>query len=98
MKLEMAGLLGFPNWAAYNLVPKMAAVPEAVFGFLDNLHSILKEKLTSEIDQLLEIKKQTVGDKFDGKINAWDYSYYQSIITIILKKEIKNKKKKRTKE
>ena len=80
----MAQILGFPNWASFNLLPKMAHTPEAVINFLDNLHSVLKDKLNSEIAKLLELKKQHLGSSFDGKINSWDYSFYQNICDSII--------------
>jgi Zn-dependent oligopeptidase len=88
--IEMAQILGFPNWASYNLLPKMANTTEAVFSFLNDLHEILKDKLNSEIAKLLELKKSHVGSNFDGKINSWDYSFYQSIFVIIVLTTSKN--------
>ncbi len=47
----------------------------------------IREKLTpvagKELEKLLEIKrkeKEALGEPFDGKINSWDYQYYNRIL------------------
>lgn len=72
----MAEIMGYPNWAAYNLLPKMAETPAAVFSFLDNLHNICEKKTKEEIARISTLKKETCGDE---KINSWDYSFFQSM-------------------
>jgi thimet oligopeptidase len=71
---QLAHLLGFPTWAAYRLDAKMARTPDRVDQFLDQLHSKLLPKATSEVAMLSELKRQR-GDT--GPFEIWDYGYYK---------------------
>ena len=59
----------------------MAQTPEAVINFLTSLKEKLTEKAGKELEKLLQVKKEHVeslGEEFDGKINAWDLSFYNN--------------------
>ena len=68
LRAEMAELLGYPNFAAYQLSNKMAGNPETVDNFLQ---PIMDAAMRSAKAQLKEMEKIA-----GHKIEAWDWSYY----------------------
>ena len=68
LRAEMAELLGYPNFAAYQLSNKMAGNPETVDNFLQ---PIMDAAMRSAKAQMKEMEKMA-----GHKIEAWDYSYY----------------------
>jgi thimet oligopeptidase len=81
---ELAKLMGYPTFAAYNLVPKMAKEPKTVWKFLNDLVSLSKEKAEADIRQLKNEKKKDVKRKRNVTVQPWDVAYYKNQI---LKKE-----------
>ncbi len=60
----------------------MAKSQEAVLEFLNGLKQKLKPAAEKELAKLLDLKrkdKEALGEPFDGKINSWDYQYYNRI-------------------
>lgn len=79
LRAELAAVLGFPTFAAYQLDTKMAKTPGAVASFLANISERLEPVAARDLEALLALKRaecEAAGAEFDGKINAWDYSYY----------------------
>lgn len=70
---EIAGLVGYKNYAEYSLVPKMAKTPEEVLGFLHDLLKRSKPIAEAEFRELVELAKKTDGL---AAIEAWDVPYY----------------------
>jgi peptidyl-dipeptidase Dcp len=68
LRAEMAELLGYPNFASYQLSNKMAGNPETVDNFLQ---PIMDAAMRSAKAQMKEMEKMA-----GHKIEAWDYSYY----------------------
>ncbi|MBP3256882.1 MAG: M3 family metallopeptidase [Bacteroidales bacterium] len=68
LRAEMAQLLGYPNFAAYQLSNKMAGTPETVDNFLQ---PIMDASIRSANAQMKEMEKIA-----GHKIKAWDWSYY----------------------
>ena len=68
LRAELAELLGYPNFAAYQLSNKMAGNPETVDNFLQ---PIMDAAMRSAKVQLKEMEKIA-----GHKIEAWDWSYY----------------------
>ena len=68
LRAEMAELLGYPNFAAYQLSNKMAGSPETVDAFLQ---PIMDAAMRSAKAQMKEMEKLA-----GFKIEAWDWSYY----------------------
>lgn len=65
---EVAGLVGFPNYAEYSLATKMASSVPEVRGFLEQLATKSRPVAQHEFDQLV---------KFAGReLNAWDVAFY----------------------
>ena len=68
LRAEMAGLLGYPNFAAYQLSDKMAGDPATVDNFLQPIMDAAMRKAAEEIKDM----KAVAGHD----IEAWDWSYY----------------------
>lgn len=73
IRLEMAHLLGFKNFAEKSLATKMANSAEVVLEFLDNLTQKAQKKSAQEFKCLVEFVK----NNFHAfNINPWDLAYY----------------------
>ena len=68
LRAEMAELLGYPNFAAYQLSNKMAGDPATVDAFLQ---PIMDAAMRSARAQMKEMEKLA-----GHKIEAWDWMYY----------------------
>ncbi|RKP26779.1 soluble angiotensin II-binding protein-like protein [Syncephalis pseudoplumigaleata] len=76
-------LLGYDNHAAFKLEVKMAKKVPAVTSFLDDLRKRLYVLAEKELEVLRDVKKrekESLGQAYDGQINAWDFSYYARIL------------------
>ncbi len=73
IRAEKASLLGFPNFAAWNLQDQMAKTPEAVQTFLKKLVPAAMAKARKEAADL-----QAVINKEKGgfQLEPWDWNYY----------------------
>ena len=68
LRSEMAGLLGYPSFAAFQLSNKMAGDPATVDSFLQPIMDAAMRKAKEEKADM---------EKLAGhKIEAWDWSYY----------------------
>ncbi|MGE0114909.1 MAG: M3 family metallopeptidase [Steroidobacteraceae bacterium] len=68
LRHELAGLVGFDNYASYSLATKMAKSVSEVAGFLNQLATYSKAPAQREMDELTA---------FAGReLNSWDVSYY----------------------
>lgn len=76
---ELAKLMGYPTYAAYALVPKMAGTPKNVWDFLNDLVSRSKEKAKSDVALLNQEKKTELANQ-DAKLEPWDISFYKNQI------------------
>jgi len=80
---ELAQLLGYDHFADYVCSRRMAGSAEAVMEFLTSLHAKLVPTARKEKQRLLELKRSHVegrGEEFDGKLNAWDLSFYNNLL------------------
>ena len=73
IRAEKAGLLGYPNYAAWSLQDQMAKTPEAVQNFLGKLIPASTAKARKEAANL-----QTIIDKEKGgfQLQPWDWNFY----------------------
>ncbi len=78
-RYELANLMGYESYAAYNLYPKMAKNPETVWSFVNDLVERSKVKATADIEILKELKRKDANAK-DKTLNTWDISYYNNQI------------------
>jgi len=70
-----ANKLGFTSYAAYALVDKMAAKPENVWKFENDLIKKLNPLVTEEIQTLKAFKKDVSPTESDT-LQGWDFYYY----------------------
>lgn len=73
---ELAAYLGYQDYAEYVLETKMARNRRSVEEFSEKIRKQLEPLALKELQDLLDLKKIEMGDKFDGVINEWDFSYY----------------------
>jgi len=74
---DLAKLLGYKNWAAYAIEPRMAKTPEAVMGFLNRVREALKAPLKAEMAELLA-EHVKLGGKANAKLESSDRLYLVS--------------------
>lgn len=67
--------LGFTSYAAYALIDKMAAKPENVWNFENDLIKKLSPLVTDEINTLKAFKKEVSPTESDT-LYGWDFYYY----------------------
>src|SRR4029453_5289389 len=71
LRAKKAGLLGFPNYAAYSLQDQMAKTPEAALAFINRIQPALtaKEKVeAADIQKLVDAQ----GGGFKGHPGGWN--------------------------
>ncbi len=73
LRLEMARMLGYANYAAYALEERMASTPEEVNTFLRNL---LEASSPAGKRDLKDIEEYTRQHGFEGKLERWDWAYW----------------------
>jgi peptidyl-dipeptidase Dcp len=73
LRAQKAALLGFPNYAAWNLTDQMAKTPEAAIHFLDALVPAATAKAASEAKDI-----QALIDAQHGgfTLEPWDWEFY----------------------
>ncbi len=72
---QLAHLLGFSSWAAYQLDAKMAKTPSRVESLLTTVSSKLLPKADQEIATLGALKRKQGDPK---PFASWDYFYYEN--------------------
>lgn len=73
LRLEMARMLGYANYAAYALEERMASTPEEVNTFLRNL---LEASSPAGKRDLKDIEEYARQHGFEGKLERWDWAYW----------------------
>ncbi|QZE16024.1 M3 family metallopeptidase [Halosquirtibacter laminarini] len=73
LRLEKAKLLGYENYASFQLERRMAESPEKVMSFLNQLHEKSKPAAQKEYQEVLAFAKKS---GFNGELQRWDWSYY----------------------
>lgn len=74
IRLEIARLFGYNNYAEYALVRRMAKNPQNVRKMLDELRDAYYEPMQREVAEINDFARQTQGADFN--MQAWDYSYW----------------------
>jgi len=77
LRAEKAGLLGYPDWAAYVLEDQMAKTPEAVETFIARIVPAATAKAHAEAREI-----QQAIDKSHGKFKLmpWDWEHYAEAV------------------
>ncbi len=73
LRHELAGLLGFSNYAERSLATKMAPSPDKVMAFLRDLAKRSLGLAQKELEQLEQFAREQAGIQ---ELAAWDISYY----------------------
>ncbi|MCW8195544.1 oligopeptidase A [Proteobacteria bacterium 005FR1] len=73
LRYELAQLLGFANYAERSLATKMAADPEEVTNFLNQLAATARPAAEREFAELKQFAEQEYGMR---DLAAWDVAYY----------------------
>ena len=79
LRAEEASTLGYPTFAAYATVDRMAKNPEAVMSFLNGLTDKLKPFRDSDLATLNALKKQTEGPTA-GPVDISDWRFYDNLL------------------
>ncbi|AGO10764.1 AaceriAGR406Cp [[Ashbya] aceris (nom. inval.)] len=83
LRRELANLLGYKNFAAYNLEDKMAKNEDTVLSFLNDLVERLLPVGRKDIEVLKKKKAEDYKSKnltYDGEFYSWDSGYYTNKI------------------
>jgi len=81
LRLELAKMLGFKNYAEMTLGDRMADKPEIVNGFLETLYNSSKQAAFRDLENIRIIAGKS---GLKGQLERWDWSYYSEK----LKKEL----------
>lgn len=73
LRLEMAKLLGFENYAQYVLEERMAQTPEKVNNFIQDLHKYSRPVALKEYAEVEELARK---EGFNDAVERWDWAYY----------------------
>ena len=72
LRREMAQLLGYPDFAAVSLVPKMAESPNQVLAFLDDLAKRARPFAEADVEELKTFSRTELGIE---TLESWDVAY-----------------------
>lgn len=75
LRTELAELLGYQNYAAMSVVPKMAKDPEQVEQFLAQLATKVKPKAKQDLAELKTFAQQ-YSNNDNLELQPWDVAYY----------------------
>ena len=77
---QLAKIMGYPTFAAYSLVPRMAEKPQIVWGFLNDLVKLSKDKAKTDIAALEKEKNSDFPKGKNVQLQVWDIEYYKNQI------------------
>ena len=78
LRRRIAAILGKPTWAHHVLELRMAADPERVRAFYDELVPPLEAAARAEIGELSSLMRE---DGHDGPVQGWDWAFYDTRLT-----------------
>jgi thimet oligopeptidase len=74
---ELATLLGYPNWAAYDMASRMSSDVKTVSEFIDRIVAASGPKAERELEELTRRKQRDVPG---SALNLWDRQYYSELV------------------
>jgi thimet oligopeptidase len=77
LRAEIASLLGYPNWAAYDTASRMAGDVQTVTRFIDRIVEVSGPKAAREHAELVARKQRDVPG---ATLNLWDRTYYSELV------------------
>ena len=75
---EIARLLGYPNWASYDMASRMAGDVRTVSSFIDRVVLAASGKASREAAELLALKQRDVPGA--TTLQVWDRAYYAELV------------------
>ena len=79
LRLEMAQLLGYENYADYALERRMAMNQDGVYKLLNDLYEASFNKANQEKAEVQEFAQKS---GFEGEIMPWDWTYYSEKLKV----------------
>ena len=79
LRMQLANLLGYKNYAVYALEQRMATNPAGVYKLLDDLYDA-SFKVANREKAEVEAYAKTLG--FTGELMPWDWSYYSEKLKV----------------
>ena len=79
LRHNVAKMLGYSTFAAYELSKNMAKSPDVVWDFENSLIELVMEKAAYDTEKLLKVKTEYTGTKAD-KIELWESSFYSALL------------------
>ena len=77
VRADIAGLLGYRNWAAYDTQVRMAGDEKTVSAFIDRVVAAARPRATRELAELARRKAQ---DRPGSALHPWDRLYYSELV------------------
>jgi Zn-dependent oligopeptidase len=77
VRSEIARLLGYPNWASYDMASRMAGDVKTVSSFIDRVVAAAGPKASREMAELLALKQR---DTPGATLQVWDRAYYAELV------------------
>ena len=74
LRMELAQLLGFKNYAEYVLKKRMAENSENVYKLLNDLLEAYTPTARQEVEEIRDLARELEGEDFE--LMPWDFSYY----------------------
>ena len=79
-RYQLAQIMGYESYAAYNVNSKMSKNTETVWNFVNDLIARSKEKAIDDHEVLKVARNKDQNINSDAPVNPWDISYYNNSI------------------
>lgn len=80
LRMELAQLLGYPNYATYVLKNRMAESPEQVYNLLEKLRKHYLEAGRKDVEAVAMLAKDKEGTNF--VLQPWDFAHYAHLLQL----------------
>lgn len=80
LRMELAQLLGYPNYATYVLKNRMAETPDKVYELLENLRIYYFESGKHDVAAVEALAKEQEGKDFT--LQPWDFAHYSHLLQL----------------
>lgn len=80
LRMELAQLLGYPNYATYVLKNRMAETPDKVYELLENLKVYYFESGKHDVAAVEALAKEQEGKDFT--LQPWDFAHYSHLLQL----------------
>ena len=80
LRMELAQLLGYPNYASYVLKNRMAETPDKVYELLENLKIYYFESGKHDVAAVEALAKEQEGKDFT--LQPWDFAHYSHLLQL----------------